>query len=108
MTICSSESEYGCQKSSWAQQDQFIGTYVSHRYILQRTTRFNTLRLGQDGRHFANDIFKCIFTYEKCGILIKGSFKYVCNGPIDDNPALAKIKALVLTRGQAIFWTIDG
>ena len=42
----------------------------------------------QNGRHFADDIFKCIFVNEKFCILIKISLKFVPWGPIDNNTAL--------------------
>ena len=38
---------------------------------------------GQDGRHFTNDIFKCIFVNEKFRTLIKISLRFVPRGPID-------------------------
>ena len=53
----------------------------------------NTLRPRQDGRHFADDIFTCIFFIENCCILIKFSLKYVRKGPIDNNPELVQIMA---------------
>ena len=43
---------------------------------------------GQNGRLFADNIFKCIFVNEKFHILIKISLKFVPEGPIDNNPAL--------------------
>ena len=43
---------------------------------------------GQNGHHFANNIFKCIFVNEKVCILIKISLNFVPKGPIDNNPAL--------------------
>ena len=43
---------------------------------------------GQNGRHFADDIFKCFFMNEKFCILIQISRKFVPKGPIDNNPAL--------------------
>ena len=43
---------------------------------------------GQNGRHFANDIFRCIFVNEKFCILIKISLKFVPSGPIGNDPAL--------------------
>ena len=46
----------------------------------------------RNGRHFADDIFKCIFVNEKFRILIKISLKFVPRGPID-NPALVSIMA---------------
>ena len=53
----------------------------------------NTLRPRQDRRHFADDIFTCIFFNENCCISIKFSLKYVRKGPIDNNPALVQIMA---------------
>ena len=54
---------------------------------------FNPLRPRQDGRHFADDIFTCIFFNENGCILIKFSLKYVHKGLIDNNPALVQIMA---------------
>ena len=48
----------------------------------------NTLWLRQNGRHFTDDIFRCIFVNEKFCILIKISLKFVPKGPTDNNPAL--------------------
>ena len=59
----------------------------------QSYTRFNTLRPRQSERHFADDIFMCIFFNENCCILIKFSLKYVRKGPIDNNPSLVQIMA---------------
>ena len=53
----------------------------------------NTLRPRQNGRHFPDDIFTCIFFNENCCILIKFSLKYIRKGPIDNNPALVQIMA---------------
>ena len=54
---------------------------------------FNTLRPRQDGRHFADDIFKCIFFNENVWIPIKISLKFVPKGPINNIPALVQIMA---------------
>ena len=43
---------------------------------------------GQNGRHFADDIFWCILVNEKFCMLNKISLKFVRKGPIDNNPAL--------------------
>ena len=48
----------------------------------------NTLRPRQNGRYFADDIFRCNFVNEKFCILIKISLKFVPKGLIDNNPAL--------------------
>ena len=50
---------------------------------------FNTPRPRQNRRHFAEDIFKCIFYNEHVWISIKISLKFVPNGPIKNNPSLA-------------------
>ena len=42
-----------------------------------RGWRFNTLRPRQNGRHFPDDIFKCIFLSENEWSLIKISLKFV-------------------------------
>ena len=54
---------------------------------------FNTLRPRQNGRHFADDTFKCIFLNENVRISIKISLKFVPKGPINNIPALVQIMA---------------
>ena len=54
---------------------------------------FNTLRLKQNGRHFADDMFKWIFLKENVWIPIKISLKFVPRGPINNIPALVQIMA---------------
>ena len=54
---------------------------------------FNTLRPKQNGRHFADDIFKCIFLNGNVWIQIKISMKFVPKGPINNIPALVQIMA---------------
>ena len=49
---------------------------------------FNTLRLRQNGRHFPDDIFKCIFLNENVLISIKISLKFVPKGQINNITAL--------------------
>ena len=41
---------------------------------------------GQNGRHFADDIFKRIFLNENVRFFIKNSLKIVPKGPIDNYP----------------------
>ena len=48
---------------------------------------------GQNGRHFADDIFKCTFVNEKFCILIWISLKFVPKDPIDNTPALVQVMA---------------
>ena len=56
-------------------------------------TCVNTLRPRKNGRHFADDIFKCIFFDENVWIPIKISLKFVPHGPINNIPALVQIMA---------------
>ena len=56
-------------------------------------SRNNTLRLRQNGRHFADDIFKRIFLNENIWIPIKISLKFVPKGSINNIPALVQIMA---------------
>ena len=51
-------------------------------------TIFNSSPLGQNGRHFADVIFRFIFVNEKLCILIKISLEFIPKGPINNNPAL--------------------
>ena len=53
----------------------------------------NTLRPRQNGRHFADDVFKCIFLNENVWILLKILLKFVPKGPINNIPALVQIMA---------------
>ena len=54
---------------------------------------FNTWGTRQNGRHFADDNFKCIFLDKNVWILIKSSMKFVPKGPINNIPALVQIMA---------------
>ena len=54
---------------------------------------FNSLRPRQDGRHFPDDIFKCIFLNENVWISIKISLKFVSKGSINNIAALVQIMA---------------
>ena len=53
----------------------------------------NTLRPRQNGRHFADDNFKCVFWNENVGISINISLKFVPKGQINNIPSLVQIMA---------------
>ena len=53
----------------------------------------NTWRPRQNGRHFADDIFKWIFLNENVWIPIKIPLKFVPRGPINNIPAMVQIMA---------------
>ena len=62
-------------------------------YDIPRGQWVNTLRPRQDGRHFPDDIFKCIFFNENVWILIKISLKFNSKGPVINIPSLVQIMA---------------
>ena len=69
------------------------GWTLSQRLAVTRVSEgtgisFNTMRLRQNGRHFADDTFKRIFVNEKVCILIKISLKFVPQGAFDNYAAL--------------------
>ena len=51
-------------------------------------TKLNTLRPTQNGRHFPDEIFKCIFMNENVRISIEISLKFIPKGPINNILAL--------------------
>ena len=55
--------------------------------------RVNTLRPGQNERHFPDEIFKCIFLNENVRISFKISLKFVPKGPINNIPVLVQMMA---------------
>ena len=57
------------------------------------TLNVNTLRLTQNGCHFADDVLKCIFLNENVWITIGISLKFVQNDPINNMTALVQIMA---------------
>ena len=57
------------------------------------TQILNTLRPKQNGRHFADDTFKCIFMNENVRISINISLKFVPKGLINNIPPLVQIMA---------------
>ena len=69
--------------------------YSFGRLVIHSTARtyINTLKPRQNGRHFADDTFKCIFLKENIRISTKISLKFVPKCPIDNIPALFQIKA---------------
>ena len=57
------------------------------------TIYINTLKPGQNGRHFPDDHLKCIFLNENIWISINISLKFVPNGRSSSVPALVQIMA---------------
>ena len=61
--------------------------------LAKSSKHLNTLRPRQNGRHFADDIFKCVFLNENVWIPIKITLKFVPQGPINNTLALVQIMA---------------
>ena len=83
---------------------EWLGTKKATSYSLNHCWRLmatmsrqngdlNTLRPRQNGRHFADDIFRCIFLNENVWIPIKISLKFVPKGRINNIPSLVQIMA---------------
>ena len=70
-----------------------VATVLTTHPCVSRCLRVNTLRPWQNGRHFQDDIFKCVSLYENVCISIKISLKFVPNVPINNIPALVQIMA---------------
>ena len=64
-----------------------------HGSICGGTQCVNTLRPRQNGRHFPDDIFKCILLNENVWIPIQISLEFVPKGPINNIPSLVQIMA---------------
>ena len=67
--------------------------HITDSTFYQQLVRVYTLRPRHNGRHFADDIFKCIFFKQNIWILMKISLKFVPKGPINKIPALFQIMA---------------
>ena len=70
-----------------------MSNFFQKKLLMITPTDPNTLRPRQNGRHFADDIFKCIFLNKNVWIPIKISMKFVPKGPINNIPALVQIMA---------------
>ena len=66
---------------------------LSHNLPGKMFGNLNTLRPTQNGRHFADDIFKYIFLNENVWISLKISLKFVPRVQINNIPALVQIMA---------------
>ena len=87
-------TEVCCQGTNWQSiritlnDDNFMQFVVNLvNGSLDGRQTFNSSSLWQNGRHFAEDIFRCIFVNGKFCILIRISLKFGHKGTIDKNPA---------------------
>ena len=58
-----------------------------HSYLTPTPNPYSPIP-GQNGPHFADDIFRCIFVKWKFCIFIKIALKFIPMRPIDHNPAM--------------------
>ena len=65
-------------------------TTFSNAFFLNEN---NSSTHEQNGRHFAEDIFKCIFLNENIIISIQFSLKFVPKGPIDNKSTSVHVMA---------------
>ena len=87
-----------CQLKLWTYQeisvlaasDLLMAPNTERRIIDDPKT---LMRPRQNGRHFPDDIFKCIFLNENALISISISLKFVPKGSINNFPALVEIMA---------------
>ena len=70
----------------------FRKLYVRTTWLHQWLT-FNSSPPGQNGWHFADDVFICNFLDEKWCIFIRISLKCVSHGPIDNKSVLVQVMA---------------
>ena len=70
------------------QQHCWLETRISGQICSMYGSRLGSSPPGENGRHFACDIFRCILVNEKNCILTKILLKFVPKGLIDNNPAL--------------------
>ena len=88
-----------------------IGILSSGHHPITVTSRslaivINTLRPRQNGRHFADNIFKCIFLNENVWIPVMISLKFVPKGTINNIPELVQIMAWRRSGNKPLFETM--
>ena len=79
--------------SCWLNYIYAMLVYLRSGQIQLWKGNINTSRPKQNGRHFADDIFKWIFLNANVWIPIKISLKFVPEGPINNISALVQIMA---------------
>ena len=75
----------------FSSRNEYVHCLVMVTCICYHVITFNTLRPIQNGRHFADDVLKCIFLNENVWISLDISLKFVPKGPINNIPSLVQI-----------------
>ena len=69
--------------------DKLLPAHKTTNVLLGQTQiSLNPSHSGQNGRHYAEDVFKCIFVIKKFCILIQISLKFVPLGQIGNDAAM--------------------
>ena len=74
-------------------ENKVFSEFYDQTFVIAHFLPINTLRPRQNGRHFPDDIFKCIFFDKNLWILLKMSLKFVPKVRINIIPALVQIMA---------------
>ena len=74
--------------------------------IMTADNGLNILRLIQNGCHFTDDVFRCIFVNESVWISLKISLKFVPKVPINNIEALVEIMAWCCSGNKPISETM--
>ena len=93
-----------CPARGWVKEYTIDTAAAADTTYATGLSSVNKLRPRQNGRHFPDDIFKCILLNENPKI----SIKIVSKSPINYIPALVQIMAWRRYRRLAIVWTYDG
>ena len=91
--ICLIEPDKIHKNIFYIREFEYEQIYCAKRSACVSVISFKTLRPRQNGRHFADDIFKWIFLNENVWIWIKISLKFVPKVPINNFPAFVQIMA---------------
>ena len=71
--------------------DIAINVHIGFSLLAVLVRDINSSSPGQNGRHFAAEIFKCRFMNEKYCISIQISLKMIPKGPIENKSALVQV-----------------
>ena len=84
---------FDCDISIMTSQWRYTRALRQSNVVMHDKNIINTLKPRQNGCHFPDDIFKCIFLDENIWMSINISLKFVPKGPIKNIPALVQIMA---------------
>ena len=99
-TLC---ANWYCKFFYYNREEKWVNDIHINPRILQ-ILLYNSWRFGQNGRYFADDIFKCISMNGKFCNLIQISLKSVPKIPINNKSVLVKVIAWCRI-GNIIIWT---